>query len=779
MPHPKTTLSAPLVAFWLASTLAAQDDLAQKVQRLVSEADQATLTRAYEIAHQLSELEGQEDAIVKAIGEATQKAKDHGRLAAARALLDIGEGESHAAALLDALRPVCKSDDVAARAAALSLIGKKRFTARSKTLTEAQALLAENALSDIADPKVRLAAGRSLWEIGTDEQRSQARGTLTAFLASTDRGLRTQGALMLAEINQVNSDVRKVLNEVSGEPTDDGRLAKSYLMLEGLHREYENKLMKLADRSLQTDAKPGDELAVLREIITKAKRAHIYGDKIDDQYLVTEAAKGIAHALDRHTTYFTSEEFQKFFFDLNREYGGIGAFVNFDQDEVFSIVRPIYSGPAYRAGLKSGDKILEVDGWETTGHTSDEIIAKLKGQPGTKVTLKYARPGLGEAKEVSLVREEIQVPSVTADLLPGKIGYVECITFGANSADEMRKAIEQLKERGAQGIVLDLRNNTGGYLLAARDIVELFVPGKKLVVYTESRVEPRQNYNTRDLAVFPDLPLAVLVNEYSASASEITAGALQDLKRAVVVGKRSYGKGSVQTFYQMSTDKPEPFEDTNKNEIHDEWEPYTDANKNGKYDVGARLKMTIARYFLPSGRCLHKDVDEKTGKVLNPDWGIRPDREVEFRENSAKEAWKNAELYELLQKDVFRKYVRERLDQNKELFLQLAEGDQGDTSKYPDFEKFYEGLQTKLPKDDIRKWIRYAMRDEVADLRGRPYPGGRALGDFQEDGQLQEAMRALFEKLGKDIKAMPEFGGNLLKLASEQPEKVEKKKPRG
>ena len=755
--------------------LPAQEDLGTKVSRLLGEADAAPLVRAFELGRQVSDLQAQEDALVKAISESASKLGNHGRIAAGSALIDIGEGETHGQAVLETLRPVCKSEDPLARAAALALLGKKHFA--RKTLIEVQSLVKENVVADTLEPQVRLAACRTLWELGSDEQRSLARQTIAQYLASTDNGLRTQGALALAEINQVNREAKAILQALAVEPTTEGKLAKSYLAIENLQREFEARLRKLTEQQLaEPNGKQSDELKVLREIMARVHVSHVRGEKVPDEFLISEAAKGMAAAVDRHSSFFTSEEFQKFFFDLNREYGGIGAFVNFDQDDIFSIVRPIYSGPAYRAGLKSGDKLLEVDGWETSGHSSDEIIAKLKGQPGTKVTIKFRRLGLPEAKEVTLTREEIQVPSVNFDMLPGKVGYLECLTFGQNTADEMRHAIDHLQEQGAKALVLDLRNNTGGYLLAARDVVELFVPGAKLVVYTEGRSTQREEYKTRNQAVVPEMPLVVLVNEFSASASEITAGALQDHKRATIVGKRSFGKGSVQSLIELKTARGEVFDDKNGNGTRDEWEPYTDANKNGKYDVGPRLKLTVARYYLPSGRCLHKDIDEATGKVVNPDWGIVPDREVELREFSTKELWKNAEVFELLQKDVFRKYARAHLDQNKELFLQLADGDRGDFTKYPEFEQFYSSLDTKLSKDDVRRWLRWTLRDEVADARGKAYPGGRALGDYQEDGQLQEAMKALFEKLGQDIKQLPEFQGGVLKVAQDKkPEEAKKK----
>src|SRR5690606_17990248 len=474
-----------------------------------------------------------------------------------------------------------------------------------------------------------------------------------------------------------------------------------------------------------TGARGNDQFAILRGVIEQVQALHPQGLDVSDQSLIERAAKGMLSALDRHTDYFTSDEYQRFFFDLNRDYGGIGAFVNFDQDDDFSIVRPIYSGPAYRAGLKTGDKILAIDGWETRDHTSDEIIARLKGKPNTTVVVKIGRPGWPEPKEFTITRQQIIVPSVNREMLPGNVGYVELVTFGQQTSAELVDAVKKLVAEGATTLVLDLRNNTGGLLHEARDIVELFVPGEKMVVYTKSRpgLPDEKPYKTRNRAVFPDLPLVVLTNEFSASASEIVAGALQDHGRAIVVGERTYGKGTVQTLLGLNSAPREEFIDENGNNRRDDWEKYEDRNGNGKYDVGPHVKMTVARYYLPSNRCPHKEIDPETGKIINPDWGVTPDHVVKFRDFDAKEAWKNAELYELLQKDVFRKYVRDRIGEHKDLFLELADGDKGDYTRYPDFEEFYTSLDTRLPKDDIRRWIRFALRDEVADPRARAHPG--------------------------------------------------------
>ena len=355
-------------------------------------------------------------------------------------------------------------------------------------------------------------------------------------------------------------------------------------------------------------------------------------------------------------------------------------------------------------------------------------------------------------------------------MVPGEIGYIELINFSANISQELQVALADLVGKGAKGIVLDVRNNTGGFLTQARDVVEQFVEGKQLVVYTEGPNEPRRSYSTsaRRRREACDLPLAVLTNRLSASASEITAGALQDLGRATVIGKRSFGKGSVQNLFPLQTSPEEAFDDLNGDRTWQEGEPFTDRNGNEMYDPGAHIKLTVAKYYLPSGRCPHREYD-KEGRIVDPDWGVKPDIELELLENKPEDAWKNSAVFAVLKTGAIREYVREEMQKNEALFRSLAEGDDGDPQKYPGFDAFYERLDTKLSEDDVRRWLRYEVRDQVSDLRGAVYPGNRALGDAQEDAQLQEAIRTLMRERGADIREVAALK-NVLKISFEQSE---------
>ncbi|MBI5850470.1 MAG: S41 family peptidase [Planctomycetes bacterium] len=772
MPKTRRAAFAATILLAFATLVPAQgetqgQDLESQVTRVLARADGGPVTAVFATGTELAGL-GESEALARLVHAAAQKAGNKGRLAAAVALRELADGDLYGKEVLSLLGPVATSQDADEQAAALSILGDAGLY-NARVVPDARTLVAQRLGDALAAPRVQIEAARSLWRIGDETQQLLSKQTLTGFLRASDREIALLAALALAEFNSdLGGDLGRVLRAARGEPTPQGRLAASYLA-----REEERRVMSRRLRQLSADgtapeagaASQRDEFALLREIRRLAETQHIRGEQLREDELIESAAKGMLESLDPHSTFFSSDEYQRFFFDLNREYGGIGAFVNFDREGIFSITRPIYSGPAYRAGLKSGDKILEVDGWETIGRTSEAIIARLKGQPNTSVVLKIVRPGLQEPKDVAITRQEIVVPSVNWDVLPGQIGYVEIVTFAQNTGDELRAALDQLEKRGMAALVLDVRNNTGGYLLAARDVVEMFVAPDKLVCFTQGRTEERQEYRTRpDRQFSTELPLVVLVNDYTASASEITAGALQDHGRAKVVGVRSFGKGSVQQILGLRSHPAEKWNDKNENGVHDEWESFTDADGNGKYDPGAHVKVTVARYYLPSGRSIHKDVDRE-GKALAPDWGIIPDVQIELRELAAKDAWKNAELFEIFAGGKLQEYVRDAVKKDPALFLELADSDRGDHSRYPGFEELYAALETHLDRDDIRRWVRYLARDEVADLRGKAYPGGRAVGDIQEDGQLQEALKLVFAALGKDLRELPEYR-DVLKTAA-------------
>jgi C-terminal peptidase prc len=769
---PFVRLSALLFAAVAAHPLAAQD-LAVQVRAQLEQAEAATVAELFAQAPALADLapEQNADAFRDAVVAQAKELGPKARLAAALALRDLKADTTYGKDLLDLLKPVVAADAEDLRIGALVVLGDERLF-NTRVIPDVQKLVDGIAKDELQAPKVRIEAALALYGVGTNAQRVTAKQTLEQFLQSTDRDLRERGALALAEMNIEGGPAWDILRDIQDQPSDVGRRAKLYVQREEQRREFTQMLARVVEKS-RGEQKPGEgggEYALLEELKQRIRALHVRGSEVTDDELMEYAAKGMLSGLDPHSTYFTSEEFQKFFFDLNREYGGIGAFVNFDQDGDFSIVRPIYSGPAYKAGMKSGDKILEIDGWETAGHTTDEIIARLKGRPETSVSLKVFRPGLQKPEELTITRRQISVPAVNWAMVPGDIGYIELINFSQNISEELRKALTDLEKRGAKGIVLDVRNNTGGFLQEARSIVEQFVAGKKLVVYTEGPAEPRRNYYTadRDRKVC-ELPVAVLTNNFSASASEITAGALQDLKRATVIGERSFGKGSVQNILDLDSDPAEEFEDLNRDRVWQEGEPYEDRNKNGKYDPGAHIKLTIAKYYLPSGRCPHREFD-KDGRIVDPGWGVTPDKVLDLLENKPEDAWKNSAVLAILKKGAFREYVKKHLGQHEALFRELAEGDGGSTARYPDFAAFYASLETKLSEDDVRRWLRYEVRDQISDLRGAVYPGQRALGDPQEDAQLQEAVRTLLTERGEDIRAIAAYQG-VLKIKFDEAKK--------
>ena len=605
----------------------------------------------------------------------------------------------------------------------------------------------------------------TLFRIGSGVQRRASLRTLRSVMWSEDLALRNKAVLALGRsgsaLGTEEVEILQVLSEGIGA---DAILAQTLLDQVAQQARFRSKIEAL--QKLNASEKPdamaveNQQLAVLEEILLRINTQHMEGDGYTDEELVNAAADGMLRLLDPHSTFFSGEEYGEFVFDMMQAYGGIGAYVN-TVDNVFTIMRPIYSGPAYAAGLLSGDQIFAVDGWSTSDQPNDEIIKRLKGEPGTEVLLQVYRNGWTEPHDIPVVRDRIKLPTLQSEMLPGDILYLELLDFSEDVARMIVDAIADAMDQGTlNGVVLDLRNNGGGYLREAVQICDVFLPKDKVVVTTKSRTGPDETYRTRVRALVPEeIPLAILINEYSASASEIVSGTLSVHGRAITVGKRTYGKGSVQNVFPLDSQRDERFEDTSpskdipRNGVHDDWENFQDSNENGTYDYGSRVKLTIAYYFLPDGSTIHTKRDHD-GRVVDPG-GVEPDREVDFPDMEFVVA---RELSRLLEEgDPFRPYAERIYEDDKELAVALAINDNRDVSRYPGWDEFHAGLQTELDAQEVRRWVRRQLRAVVSDARGKVFPGNGFAGDYVEDPQLREAIRAVLESTSLTYEAIPEY----------------------
>ncbi len=672
--------------------------------------------------------------------------------------------DADAAALGRALVPVLTAADETVATAAAELLSRAGLElAAPEARSEVAEALLSRARDGRAAPELRAASALAAYELGLAAQSDAARRTLKEFLDSQDPELRKLGAFGFAArgvIREVEG-VETELERIAALPGVDGRLADAYLHQLRIRRQKDTEIARARDREREVrGTKVPPDLARLERLIDFVQQAHLEGDKVTRDELLEAAMNGLLQSLDEHSTYFSPDAFKKFEQDLEAEYGGIGAYVGEDpNDHLFTITRPIYSGPAYRSGLQTDDKIVRIDDWPTIGQPTDEIIKRLKGRPGTSVKLYVWRNGMdGQLIErptedmiVEVERALIDIPAVQSQLLPGGIGLIELTTFSRHAGEEVAEAFRALQKQGeVKALVLDLRNNTGGYLTQAHEVSSLFLERGKPVVRTHSRVREERTFHSDGRMLVPlTMPMAVLVNRFSASASEIVSGALQDHGRATLIGQRTFGKGSVQSVVTLPGERDDEFVDENQNGRFDNWERIRrDFNENGQFDYAPRVKVTIERYLLPTGRSIHRELDDE-GNVVSPG-GVAPDLEVELRRW---EGWKLVEMRKLQDQRVLRTWVNERYESNRALFEELALFDGDDPARYPGLADLYATLETPLSLDEVRMLVRLEVRRKVQDARGAAFP----TGDPQEDQQLQAAIKDLLEKLGTPIDTLPQY----------------------
>lgn len=650
------------------------------------------------------------------------------------------------------LSPLLNSAELSISVSAAELLGNESFRGLG---VEERADLA-NELQGVADdseraPEVRIAASVSSYKIGRGTHKGKARSRMTSFLSSEDSNLRALGALALASIgDSIRGELEDELTRLGGLPGELGRLAESYLKMGATRSLHEAKYSKL--QKLYNSERTPENLERVSALLEMIHDGHLEGDRLEEDELIDAALNGMLGALDRHSSYMPAEDYKQFSMDLlEADYGGIGAYVRNDPvDNIFTITRPIYSGPAYKAGLATDDKIVQIDDWPTLGNVQEEIIKRLKGKPATMVKLYIWRRGMDPGKitrptedmVVEIERAQISVPSSAHQMLPGGIGLIELKSFSRTATSDIRAAIEDLSAQGMRALVFDLRYNSGGLLSEARGVSDLFLPKGLPVVSTEGRIGPSQNLATMEGSMIPaEMPMICLINRYSASASEIVSGALQDHGRATIVGERSFGKGSVQNLFPLYGYADDQYDDENGNRKWDTWEPLNyDFNGNGEFDFAPHVRLTIARYLLPSGRSIHREFD--ADKNLISPGGVSPDQEAEA---GLIEGWRVMERRNLLDEQVPRAYVDKHWEANHEAFRTMAICDEKDVSRYPGFEEFYTDLGTPLVRDDVRILLRAEIRRRMQDERGGAYP----FGDFEEDIQLQAGLVTLLEAIGE------------------------------
>ncbi len=370
-----------------------------------------------------------------------------------------------------------------------------------------------------------------------------------------------------------------------------------------------------------------------------------YVKDVSYKKLIYDAIKGMTSSLDPHSVFLTPDMYKEMEIESTGEFGGVGMVVTM-KDGVLTVVSPIEDTPAWRAGVKAGDKIIKINGVSTKGMTLMEAVKRLRGPKGTKVTITIVREGVSKPITITIVRDIIKIKSVTYKMLDNAtgIGYIKIKQFQERTDKEVRKAFMSLYRQGMKALILDLRNNPGGLLQQAVRVSDEFLKGGKLIVYTKGKGSTENlKFYSHDEGTLPYVPMVILVNAGSASASEIVTGALKAHKRAVVIGDRTFGKGSVQTIFTLSD--------------------------------GSAIKLTTAYYYTPDHICIE-------GKGITPDILVPENLVVKqahpvIREKQLVEMKEGKKLEEKEKKEEKRDYQLEFAEDFLKLWLRMGMGFNG------------------------------------------------------------------------------------------------------
>ncbi len=349
-------------------------------------------------------------------------------------------------------------------------------------------------------------------------------------------------------------------------------------------------IMMVVITGLVVDATKADGDSFYADIIrldNVATKIHQnYVEEMSSKDLIDNAIQGMLKILDPHTSYFEPKQYEELKIHTEGKFGGLGIQISI-RDKVLTVMTPISGTPASRAGIQSGDQIIKIDGKPTAGITIDKAVEKLRGEPGSKVTISVRRKGEINDIDYTIAREVIHIKSVPYyGVLENDVGYIHLQTFSQEAGAEVEKAIKELTKKNIKGLIFDLRHNPGGLLPQAIEVAEKYLPRKSLVVSTRGRIRGQnKEFYSASQPVLPEaLPLAVLVDYASASASEIVAGAIQDWDRGLVIGDTTFGKGSVQSILPL--------------------------------DKTHHIKLTTAFYYTPSGRCINRPENAIRGSTL-------------------------------------------------------------------------------------------------------------------------------------------------------------------